>query len=53
MSNAMILSVLGKSLFLVTAWIMLELTFFDMIFIMFSVDVISLLIVNYLWRDDR
>ena len=51
MSKARMFDALGKTVLLSIAWSLLNLTFLDVVFIMFSVDILTLLIANWIWKD--
>ena len=51
MSKARMFDALGKTVLLSIAWAVLNLTFLDIVFIMFSVDILTLLIAGWLWND--
>lgn len=51
MTKARIFDALGKTVLLSIAWSVLNLTFLDVVFIMFSVDILTLLIAGWLWKD--
>jgi hypothetical protein len=51
MNKARIFDALGKTVLLSIAWSLLNLTFLDVVFIMFSVDIMTLLIAKQIWGD--
>ena len=51
MTKARMFDALGKTVLLSIAWSLLNLTFLDVVFIMFSVDIMTLLIAKQIWGD--
>jgi len=51
MTKARLFDALGKTVLLSIAWSVLNLTLLDMIFIMFSTDIMTLVIAGWLWKD--
>lgn len=45
------LTALIKTALITTAGVLLSLSILDMVFILFSVDIITLLVANWLWKD--
>jgi hypothetical protein len=49
--SATMLTALIKTALITTAGVLLSLSILDMVFILFSVDIITLLVANWLWKD--
>jgi len=51
MSKALLLTAFGKTALISTAWVLFNLTLLDVIFIMFSVDIITMIIAQWIWKE--
>ena len=51
MSKALFFTAVGKTLLITAAWIVFNLTLLDIMFIMFSVDLMTALIASWIWKD--
>lgn len=51
MTRDLFFTALGKTLLLSAAWALFNLTLLDVVFIMFSVDIMTTLIAGWLWKD--
>jgi hypothetical protein len=51
MNKALFFTALGKTALVSSAWAIFNLTLLDVIFIMFSVDIITMIIAQWLWKD--
>jgi hypothetical protein len=50
-TKALLITAAGKTLLLSAAWVLLGLSFIDIVFVMFSVDVLTALIAGWLWGE--